>query len=462
MLFFKRPKDIEILTRIFGDRLRLSEINGISGAEVHEDLIKDIEEKIEGAHVRVQKREVAPGINFATITVAVPLVDDGSIIFTDNVEKNDYLKFKIKQTIRESEFYKINKHWPIRVSCPHQGTEDLQFDGFNIHVWGVPPNYLLIARQTPMNLFEIPVPCRDGCHPAVDDGCALVSIKDKSYIIGQMLDEHNFYIYHDIIHMGGDRTTFIPNELKLLQEILNRLAAELLQEDLKARFNNLKDKIRVAGIKNLNELMRKKILSEEEYLTSQITNLKAALNAISNDLYDKITLLPILEYQLNGIKSAPGINSEEVLKRMENVKGIADIKITGETIIATTENIFIKTPDNKILDIGIMQIFIKGNTINFRNLTRKGTGKDYNIIHPHIDMYGNACWGNILPTITEMLAKFQFPELLFLTVKFLKSLNDEDIAGKTAHKYWPIRSEEKVIPETESIKAEEATAVETA
>jgi len=80
----------------------------------------------------------------------------------------------------------------------------------------------------------------------------------------------------------------------------------------------------------------------------------------------------------------------------------------------------------------------RAGEIKFSNLTLLSEGGNP---HPQIDTDGYACFGNILDSITKLVADYKFADLIELLIAYLESYNPDDNHCKVDA--WPLVKEEK-------------------
>jgi hypothetical protein len=131
------------------------------------------------------------------------------------------------------------------------------------------------------------------------------------------------------------------------------------------------------------------------------------------------------------------------------IPGIEKVRVSKEKVFLFTEHIYITLEAEgikKILDIGKFKIEInlhvqkderRPSCVKIFNLTRKGSGGNYNIQHPHVDSEGYPCLGNITEMVPELLGNYEISALVQLLLQFLKSADLERHNDPT--KFWPTR-----------------------
>ena len=116
-----------------------------------------------------------------------------------------------------------------------------------------------------------------------------------------------------------------------------------------------------------------------------------------------------------------------VLARVAQVNGVKRLWVDGERIMFETDHIQIVNR-GITYDIGTFHvgIHVVSGEIKFRNLDRQVNGYH----HPHVFDNGNACLGEIAAAVPQMVSDFMLVELVNVLVRYLRSVNDQDVAGR--------------------------------
>jgi len=139
---------------------------------------------------------------------------------------------------------------------------------------------------------------------------------------------------------------------------------------------------------------------------------------------------------------------EAEYNKLVSLDGVESVRASEDMVIIDTGHIYITTKvpnggQKKVtFDIGKfrIEIYLNGQDggIKFFNTTRKGTGDDFNIQHPHINKNGIPCLGNIKEIIAQLIAEYQFAAIALLALEYLETVNFDDGAGSNIVKHWPI------------------------
>ena len=159
------------------------------------------------------------------------------------------------------------------------------------------------------------------------------------------------------------------------------------------------------------------IRAEVAQLTQQLTGLLREQSAVST-----LAATPV-----------PTVDLATILQRTRAVDGVVSLSARGRSILLETFPITIRAGSDHY-DIGEFTIAIDvvRGEITFRNHTRQVSGHH----HPHIFGNGGACFGEISAVIPELISRFMLPELATVLVRFLRSVNLQDSAGRTITA-WP-------------------------
>lgn len=146
--------------------------------------------------------------------------------------------------------------------------------------------------------------------------------------------------------------------------------------------------------------------------------------------------------QIESLRSDQTASYGREFDSLAAVPGVEDVQVSDGVVKVFTEHIYI-TPDGcaDTFDIGKfrMEIYTSGANggIRFFNLTRQGTGGDYNTNHPHVKKNGSPCLGNISEMVPTLIGEYEYSAVAQIGLQYLKSVNTGDSAGKGIFNCWP-------------------------
>ena len=123
-----------------------------------------------------------------------------------------------------------------------------------------------------------------------------------------------------------------------------------------------------------------------------------------------------------------------ILNQVAQVNGVSKLWVDGQKVCFQTDSIEILNRDVRY-DIGVynVSIDIVSGAILFHNQTRTVDGYH----HPHVFSNGNACLGEIASVVPQLVSDFMLVELVNVLLHYLRSVNDQDSAGRNIVN-WPI------------------------
>ncbi len=230
----------------------------------------------------------------------------------------------------------------------------------------------------------------------------------------------------------------------------------LSPEDRNAHFEKL-------GLAQLKNSQRHYLEIFQERLNSVLRDLENSIKMTKSEVHDHQRLMveglrkiATFEEKLNRLRlvsePAEGKNFLNEFDKLRKLPGVEKIRVANDTISIFTSQIDIPHLF-KIYDIGKFRIDIKidgkGGIVKCFNLTRNvkkdnGGGEmhgyGYGFYgHPHIDVSGNCCFGDIAEQVTKLLAKYEVVILTQLILQFLKSYNKDSPHARI--EFFPVRCE---------------------
>ncbi len=235
-----------------------------------------------------------------------------------------------------------------------------------------------------------------------EDRIAIIAEKHIA-ILFQVTDDNSFSLFNNILE------TTIPKMARQWHKERSEVFTALLG----------------SGIEKRRSLLRSSINDSK---TNQ-ENLSRQLFEVSRRINEDSQILEILEKPLLPIHRKAKRDYSDLQKLVPGM--YSSIYFENEKIIAVSNYIEIYYNDYDY-DLGIFEIKIdiaKGDiTIN------NNTNPVNDFPHPHVDMDGHVCWGNIGSGIYKMLGQNEVYGLLELIHKFLYEYNSESPYQKI--EYW--------------------------
>lgn len=186
--------------------------------------------------------------------------------------------------------------------------------------------------------------------------------------------------------------------------------------------------------------------NNKTYIEENIRDIKFDIDITNNKLNQLYAKLEVNQEELymynnksNSYKRKIRKEIESILERpkVENLVASDGIfKVEIKPIIArlhpaTSNTEYIMIPRS------IIFIDLKNNRITFESKNEDEVLRGFwgMQLHPHIDDEGNACYGSIKSTISELLRQRELSAIIDMCVAYLSNVNTDDIAGNN-HKNW--------------------------
>lgn len=271
--------------------------------------------------------------------------------------------------------------------------------------------------------------------------------EETGFAVAELIDDNLF------LHSAFHRSNF-PNGLQVIEKIFERttLVMNLDQEKKDAYLADLKAKRFAVSRENYVKACSQRIANSRLENTNNMAKAEQNIAAYQSRLIEAIRQAE--EYRKMAAFFEAGNTEMEDKFREEfatimAMPEIEDVNVSDKYVNIFTKPIYLRGQCYKYnegkegyYDIGKFRIQINtsgtDHAVRFFNLTRKGKGDNYNIHHPHVNSDNVPCLGNIGPTISELIAKYEYAILADILVQFLFSVNYEnDTAGMGLFKYWP-------------------------
>lgn len=322
-------------------------------------------------------------------------------------------------------------------------------DKFHVFCWSSSSEG--ITSTPPETMWGHGVSCRTESPTFTGQGIPITT--EEGWNVAELVGD-NLYIFHHISHYGKEE------ENAIFRRICQEVAAELTldpaeKQKRKAEIQKREEELsRKAYIELCEKRLKKTIADTKE----SIKNGEKEIPELQGELVNLIREVNDCRVKLEQILSRQTLETEKFSKEFDSlikIPGIEKVKVTEDMVFLFTEYIYLPLEVEgikKILDIGKLKVEISleiprdervYKCIRIFNLTRKGSGSDYNIHHPHVNRDGYPCFGNIEEMIPELIGNYEISALAQLLLQFLKSAELERHNDPTM--FWPTR----VIPKRE-------------
>lgn len=380
------------------------------------------------------------------------------VAFYDSISKtniSDALKLEFKKVIEKFTVL-IDKN--IKLGIPHNKLKDApeaDLKYFYVYLWSQCTANNLERVGTPATMWGIPVSCADNSFQPSGRGTAIIT--DEGHCVAELL-ENTLYIHHDICHKNTQDEIILFERILHESFLLYKVPEDKKEEYKKREIEASNKRSKAAFNLFFSQQIKNKLnnthaqIKDNEYRIDQaqadITKLLALNKEHSN-------FICFAEEKIKNLDKITADEYEKLLK-IEKVVGVV---VTNNVLTIKTKPIYINGKDlngNKaIYFIGEFTVSIHPNgKIVFYNLSNKGEGPgltqpnefnanfDYNRHHPHINVDGRACLGNLSSVIGKYLADCNLSVLITLLIKFLETADTNDHAGRGLY-WWPIVPESK-------------------
>jgi len=283
------------------------------------------------------------------------------------------------------------------------------------------------------------------CFKFTDTGIGITD-GQSDYILAEIIGD-NLYIHLPIFI--SDITKGVDIYRKILEQTVVELTLpdqERQQRDLQLAKDRQQRQLKfyVEACRQQYKMFIRKIEANLADQESTQVNLQKQLIAIIRNADDsRRQLLQIKQREQSDVAIF-----EAEYNKLVSLDGVESVRASEDMVIIDTGHIYITTKvpnggQKKVtFDIGKfrIEIYLNGQDggIKFFNTTRKGTGDDFNIQHPHINKNGIPCLGNIKEIIAQLIAEYQFAAIALLALEYLETVNFDDGAGSNIVKHWPI------------------------
>jgi hypothetical protein len=359
-------------------------------------------------------------------------------------EWSGYHKDRFKKAVEEILLPCIQMDVEISILDGNSMPGEKVNDNFQIFIWK--PLYNTASKKTPNEMFGVEVDWPYGCLPS---GLGVNIIDPHTqWVVGE-LRENGLFIHHDVCHCG------FMNEVRLFRKILEETVIELTatpedKAEKKRKIEKEKqNQARNQYIQECQKRFEKTLKGTKDKITEGHKKIEELQKALVRTIRETQGAERKLE-QLETTRPTQLKGYAQEFDSLTGVPGVESVETNDGVIKVFTEHIYI-TPDNSsdMFDIGKfrMEIYTSGANggIRFFNLTRQGSGSDWNTNHPHVSKQGTPCLGNIKEMVAQLIGEYEYSAIARLGLQYLQSVNLEDSAGKGIFTHWPKVDKKEVI-----------------
>lgn len=143
------------------------------------------------------------------------------------------------------------------------------------------------------------------------------------------------------------------------------------------------------------------------------------------------------------------VDDMDLVASLDKVK---DLKVQDNIIKVSTKTLYMyDNAEENRYKLGEIEMHINMDESDVRFYNHNNSRRSYwsgNDPHPHIDGHsGEACLGNVAPTIAELSAQNEIYALVLTAIDFLENANTEDPAGENVRNWDMVDENGKVISE---------------
>lgn len=331
----------------------------------------------------------------------------------------------------------------LDITNPHQNPTDPMVSKTDIYIrfWSWPTTTTAKRIAAPTHIYDIPLDegQKDDWH--IPAGGTQIKDPTNKYTVATIVDS-TVYIPFDLPHSNNGETT-----AAIMRNIMAEVVKKFRTQAQIAK--QMSSYIADNSVKTENApQMYAKICNERLFLALETkkNNLARAVTQnvnLKRQYMESIRQVGLLEQEVSTFKvveasEAKFIKEFDMIQKLPKVKSV---KILGRKIIVSTEHLNSqRCHDGTIRSLGAFNIEIsvdEGN-IRFFNLTRQVERTQ----HPHVDMTGHPCLGNIQHSLIDLIARYEFAPVTDIALKFLQSCNERGGYWENLVR-WPILEEAK-------------------
>lgn len=252
-------------------------------------------------------------------------------------------------------------------------------------------------------------------------------VTPEGLVLAEVIENNVINILFDIFALP------IESRKATLTKIFADILVNFYHLDIDAIRAENEIKKQVAVKEFLQEIASREVVNSER----EVSRIIARIRDVENNLEDLIrerreAMAKVEGYRLQAVKGAETLEIE--LNKVFNIDRVESIDIDGQAreLVVRTKDIFITNAGKRYyigkFDIRIQPATAEVKFINLNNKRRSYWGIACN--HPHVDMVGKPCWGNVRTAVVTYIRENEYQALVTLLIGFLESVNTSDPAGK--------------------------------
>lgn len=309
-----------------------------------------------------------------------------------------------------------------------------------IVIWGSP--------RAPLSQYQTALPPFSLGYHEYDKNPDVKSKNENRLVISEEVDETDSIILlrspskhpYGAIKIGGDfpivyigitphDKTFTKYFKFLLKEALHILLDDYPKPLFETKlYGGIKPEECEAFVNTISKDVRRKLKD----LDSNIDGLTGKLIAYSRERQE-------IRAKLNAT-----VNSEFIKKQIDIINSYPYVewcKLDGNSLVFLDRNVTVEVPESRSKEYGgkyligdiVITVELQNGRVYFNNVTQKDGRKS----HPHhAGDNGSMCLGEISNFIVPLITDFELAALVELLNNYARSINLNDVAGKTLNK-WP-------------------------
>ncbi|HSV94543.1 MAG TPA: hypothetical protein VLH94_00995 [Spirochaetia bacterium] len=321
----------------------------------------------------------------------------------------------------------------IYISYPHGEARDPGGDDFGLYIY-------LWSKPSRRSMKEMNIPEAYGCVlldgqdegtilDSCDEGVGKVIVEPSGYKVALIVGK-TIYVLFDLIH---NCPGYLSNAEKLLKPILDDYFLYLSNEEefdkeMKGRLSSDDEKKFVSSYRDLT--------GRSHSIEGDIASLNAKLGEKKLIISERLSRIKRL--QSMPTKEVDESTFEDVYQFLCKFSSTGSISMIHSGICIPVGQIDIEY-EGEIYDIGMFDVII--DPMNFRigcrNNTRVVEGEVFDSYHPHVDVSGECCLGNIAWEIDFLMMEREWEVALMLMLRFLRSYSPENPYNKIES--WPVK-----------------------
>lgn len=316
---------------------------------------------------------------------------------------------------------------------PNGVTCDICYDSqFHVYLWSYPGGRNKCAP--PDTLFDIKINAAANSFFSREKG--IVIFDDNGIPAAELIRGNNLFIYHDLKE-AKDPSAVIR---RIFSEAAGLLTTKTGLSRYQKNASKQLAKNRDLYVKGCSQRIEAALTGCEE----EIAVLEASRRKLQQQLVIAIRKIEAARAKKSRFDSEQYLDDFAAeFDKLLTLPKIKLITVDNNLLNVYTDIIYCQHPKTgNFHEIGAFRLQInldgKNDGLRFFNLSRQVSGYNKGMMQaPHVFDDGKACLGNIQEVIPELIAGYQFYELIMLAIAFLESVNIDDAAGKFIDN-WPI------------------------